>query len=117
MAIPTHLQPHTLSHHTATETVNAYGDPDRVWAEEATFTGWVQQDQRATSNDGARDQPGEQHWLLVTNYTALANRDRVVWAGHPSGSVTFEVWGPPEPAYRRAGELHHIEVTLRVWEG
>jgi len=97
---------------------DAYGDVELDYGASATRTSiraWLQQDQRdETFRDGRA--PLDQRWLLVTNETDVAGRDRIEWADHPAGSVTFEVDGPPEPAYTGAG-LHHLEAGLRVVEG
>jgi hypothetical protein len=77
--------------------------------------GWIQQDQRSEGFTPGRD-PKEQHWLLVTNDPSITARDRVYWGTSPTGPITFEVEGPPEPAYRPDG-YHHTEATLRVLVG
>lgn len=121
MPIPDRLQPHALVHVQPAVTTDVYGDDVRNWtsgvATRTTFAGWVQQDQRGTEHDGARDQPSEQRWALITNYAGLGNGDRVEWTHPVDGSVAFEVWGPPEPAYQGGQGVHHYEATLRLWGG
>lgn len=60
--------------------------------------------------------PEEQLWTMYCNYDALDPKDRVEWAEHPSGTVTFEVEGPPAPWWDPGG-YHHLEATLRVLDG
>lgn len=76
---------------------------------------WLQQDQRSEPHPDGRD-PLDQRWLMLANYSDIRGKDRIEWAGHPSGAVVFVVDGPPEPAYTPVG-FHHMEVTLEIVEG
>jgi len=116
--VPDHLLVHDVVIVHPAEVVDAYNDTTYDYGPAATRTsirGWLQQDQRAESFPDGRD-PLEERWLLVTNHEAIAGVDRVEWAGHPAGAVTFTVDGPTEPAYTPAG-FHHTECTLRILEG
>jgi hypothetical protein len=83
-----------------------------VGAARRDIVGWVQQDRRAEGFHPGRD-PLEEHWLLVTNDLTLTGRDRVQWLTYPAGPITFEIEGPPEPAYRPGTGFHHTEATMR----
>ena len=117
MAIPAHLLPHQVVIVRPATATDAYNNTvlDHDAATRTTVAGWLQQDQRADYFPDGRA-PVEQRWLLLTNHADIATGDRVEWAGHPSGAVTFDVHGPPEPAYD-AGSYHHTETTLRLLAG
>lgn len=77
---------------------------------------WLQQDSRSERFPDGRN-PTEQLWLLMTNHQDIDANDRIEWADHPAGSLTFEVHGPVEPTYRPNSGFHHTEATLRLLEG
>lgn len=116
--VPVLLEPQQLTVMTPAE-----GGPDgfgnATWnyaaATERYILGWLQQDQRSEGFVPGRD-PKEQQWLLITNDHDITARDRIYWGAAPTGPITFEVEGPPEPAYRPGG-FHHTEATLRVLAG
>lgn len=95
----------------ATE-ADRYGGTDKRWdtATETTVKGWVSQQSRSEVVDGREAQVSG--WVLFLHPTAtITGKDRVEWEG-----ITFEVDGPPNPAYSPRG-LHHYEVPLRVVVG
>ncbi|MCP4959664.1 MAG: hypothetical protein GY925_10395 [Actinomycetia bacterium] len=67
------------------------------------------------ASDEGRD-ADEQGWTLLTNETDIVATDRIEWAEHPAGMVTFEVDGPPLPKYE-GSDYHHTRVILRVLNG
>ncbi len=73
----------------------------------------LQQDQRTEQFPDGR-QPGESQWMLFTNDPDIDRADRFE-VDLPTGSVTFEVHGRPEPAY--GDEYDHTETLLRLLEG
>lgn len=112
--LPAHVLPHTVSVVRPATATDDYGNVTRDYGDAATRTeisAWMQQDRRTEPRDDGRD-PLEQRWLLVANHADIQGRDRIEWTDHP----TFEVEGPPEPAYTPAG-YHHVEATLRVVAG
>lgn len=115
--IPDRLLLHTVDVIRPGTTTDAYGNsvPDWDNATSETISARVQQDRRDETFPDGRN-PQEQVWLLFTNHDDISTGDRVTWAGHPTGSVTFEVHGPPEHAYDGVG-YHHVEATLRILEG
>lgn len=118
------LQTQTLTRVRPSSSTDAYGNRVLSYGGTATrtsFIGWMQQDMRVEARPDGRN-PAEQRWLLVCNLADLDTDDRIEWpAGHPAGSLTFAVEGPPEPAYRPPGTgaagFHHVEATLRLLEG
>lgn len=89
-----------------------YGGTDKRWdnAEEATVKGWVAQQSRSEVTDGREAQVSG--WVLYLDPDAtVTGKDRIVWEG-----ITFEVDGPPNPAWTPRG-LHHYEVPLRAVTG
>jgi len=117
--IPDSLLPHSVVKVRPVSSTDGYGDTAYdygVAATRTTISGRVQQDQRSEVHDALRDATS-QTWTLFTNHTDIRATDRIEWAGHPSGSLTFEVWGPPEPAHAGPATAHHMEVTLMVRAG
>lgn len=113
MGIPDSMLPHEVTIVRPATTTDAYGNDVRDYGVAATRTeirAWMQQDRRAEPREDGRD-PLEQAWLMLTNHEDVQGLDRVEWSG-----PTFEVEGPPEPAYTPAG-FHHTEATLRVVTG
>lgn len=124
MAIPGGLLPHTVVRVRPVVATDSHGAETRDYAGGARVTlapggtnggAWLQQDQRADGQTDGRE-AREQQWLLVCNYADITTGDRIEWADHPAGTMTFEVDGPPEPAYEPGG-YHHTEATLRVVSG
>lgn len=119
VTIPAALLVHTVVVVRPATSTDAYGDTARDYgagATRTTISGRVQQDSRSESADALRDS-AEQLWTLFTNHTDIRVLDRLEWAGHPQGSVTFEVVGPPEPTYAGGPDVHHYEVSLRQQVG
>jgi hypothetical protein len=116
--VPAHLLVHTVTVVRPAEVTDDYGNTIYVYDDTATRTdirAWLQQDQRLAPLPDGRD-PLDQRWLLVANDPLIAGVDRVEWADHPAGPVTFTLDGPTEPAYTPGG-FHHTEATLRIVEG
>ena len=114
MSLPTHLLVQSVTKvRPAIPAADARGNiiPDYgVAATRTTVEVWLQQDTRIESFPDGRN-PQEQLWLLMSNDSDWRTGDRVEW-----GAITFEVHGPPEPAYDATG-FHHTEATLRVLGG
>lgn len=77
---------------------------------------WMQQNTGSEDTDQRNAQIGE--WLLLCNPwdvdgdpLTVHGKDRVHWNGQ-----TWEVIGPPGPAYTPT-ELHHYEIRLQSVEG
>lgn len=91
---------------------NRYGDEEKDWTEATTTTvkGWVSQRSGIEDRDHREAQASD--WVLFLHAgTTITALDRVTWSG-----ITFEVDGPPNPAWSPRGE-HHLEVPLRVVVG
>lgn len=119
-AVPGGLLPHTVTLVRPAESTDAYGSTVYDYGPAATRTeirAWLQQDQRRELTGQAQDgrQTQDQRWLLVTNHTDVRALDRVEWTG-PTGPMTFETDGPPEPTYTPRGP-HHTEVGLVIYTG
>lgn len=111
--IPAGLLPHTVTRIRPATSTDTYGNTNYNYASptsSASITAWLQQDDRAEPLVDGRA-PLEQRWLMVTNSQDVLGRDRITF-----GALTFEVEGPPEPAYTPRG-FHHLEATLRVVAG
>lgn len=118
MGVPDHLLVHTATVVHPAETTNDYGDVDYDYGPAATRTeirAWLNQEQRTETYPDGRN-PETEKWLLVTNHEQIAGVDRVEWAEHPAGTVTFTVLGPTAPTYTPDG-FHHLEATLEIVEG
>ena len=119
-AVPGTLLPHTVTLVRPAVSTDAYGSDEYDYGEAATRTSiraWLQQDRRQAVT-GVADEgraPQDQRWLMVTNHPDVRALDRVEWTG-PTGAMTFETDGPPEPSYTPRG-LHHTEVGLRIITG
>lgn len=112
--IPPHLLPHTVQRIRPSTSTDAHGNTVRDYtvppATSADMAAWLQQDNRKEPLADGRD-PLEQDWLMITNETDILGYDRIVF-----GALTFEVEGPPGPAYTPGG-FHHTEATLRKVDG
>lgn len=100
-------------------TTDSHGNDDLDYGAAATRTpisGWLQQDARTETFPDGRN-PAEQMWLMITDHADIDVDDRVEWANHPAGPITFTIHGPVEPAYTPIGGFHHTEATLRVLAG
>lgn len=90
-----------------------YGNSSKDWAHvtETDAVGWVSQ--RAASEDRANGREAQlSEWVLFLDPDVdIVGGDRVTWEG-----LTFEVDGPPNPAWTPRGP-HHLEVPLKVVEG
>ncbi len=103
---------HDVTILTAARAENRYGREEKDWssATETTAKGWVSQSSRSEVIDGREAQVSS--WVLFLHPDAvLDGLDRVRWEG-----ITFEVDGPPNPAWTPRG-LHHYEAPLRVVDG
>ena len=108
----TALLVHDVTIITPGTTTGRYGDAVKDWTT-ATSTpakGWVARTGQQEVNDGREAQVSEWKCFLPAD-AAVTGHDRVTWDG-----ITFEVDGPPVPAWTPRGE-HHIEVPLRVVDG
>lgn len=97
--------------------VDRYGDTLPDWNNPTTTAAKAWISQRGASEDqtaGRNAYIGEWIAYLDDSVTPQAG-DRLAW-----GSTTFEIDGPPLPAYRPTGgtaDLHHWETNLKVIEG
>lgn len=117
--LPANALVHSVDVVRPAQTVNSHGNTDDDYGAAATRTtidGWLQQEQRAETFPDGRN-PLEERWLLMTNHVDVDGNDRIEWAAHPAGPMTFEVHGPPEPIYTPAGGFQHLEATLRILDG
>jgi len=112
MGVPEALLPHTVVRVRPTETTDSHGNTvyDYDPGTRVSMAAWMQQDSRTEPLTDGRD-PLSQDWLMVTNDTDIAGRDRIEW-----NALVFEVDGPPAPVHTPAG-FHHTEVTLKVVSG
>lgn len=118
MGIPEHNLIHTAVVVAPATSTNGYGDTVYDYgagATRTTVTGRFQQDSDAERFPTGRDVL-EQRWTLFTNYSLITGHDRIEWADHPTGAVTFEVFGPPDPQYG-AVSFNHGEIPLRILTG
>ena len=116
--LPAHLLVHEVTVVHPAPVTDAYQNTTYDYgpaASRRSLWAWLQQDQRAERNDDGRGASSEA-WLLMCNDPDIAQHDRVDWAGHPAGAVTFVVDGPPEPTYTPRG-FHHLEATLAIVKG
>lgn len=105
------LLDHDVDILTPTTTADRYGGTTKTGWTETTVKGWVSQRGGSESTDLREAQVGT--WVLFLHPDATIDGiDRVRWEG-----ITFEVDGPPNPAYRPGSGLHHYEVPLRVVDG
>jgi head-tail adaptor len=97
---------HDVTLQTPTRTENRYGDAAKTsWTVE-TVKAWISQSSRTEDSEGR--EAAVSSWVLYVDADTTVSTDmRVVWRG-----LTFEVDGPPLPAWTPRGE-HHQEVTLR----
>lgn len=90
-----------------------YGNPEKAWGSAASqvVKGWVARRGGSEDGDGGREAEIAEWVLFLHPDVTVDGRSRVVWDG-----LTFEVDGPPVPAYTPRG-LHHFEVGLRRVDG
>jgi hypothetical protein len=118
--IPGWLEPAALIVITPTRTgTDSFGNG--IWdygpgAVRRNIVGWVQQHRRTEGFMPGRD-PLEESWLLITNDSGLTGSDRIQWLTYPTGPITFEIEGPPEPVLRPSSGFHHTEATMRAVTG
>lgn len=94
----------------ASSTTDAYGATVPDTDTDTTIKGRIDQSSRTDSL--AMGRVGEvSTWLLLTNVDTLNASDRIV-----DGSHTYEIDGPPWPAYGGTG-IHHYEASLKLMEG
>lgn len=98
---------------TAGTATNRYGDAEKSWgsATSQTVKGWVARRGGSEDRDGGREAEIADWVLYLHPEVTVDGRARVVWGG-----LTFEVDGPPVPAYTPRG-LHHFELDLRRVDG
>lgn len=113
-AIPSALLIHAVAWIVPTSTTDGHGNTKRDYtvppATSTSISGRMQQDQGNEPLSDGRE-PLERRWTLFTNQAGIGGYDRIVFDG-----MTFEVEGPPAPAYGAAG-FHHAEVKLRQVAG
>ncbi len=120
MSLPTALLVHTVTRVRPVVGSDAYNDRtlDYDGGARTSVTGRLvartTSDRRQASDDG-RD-ADLQGWTWLTNDNDLTTDDRLEWAGHPSGTMVFEVDGPPLPKHDGTG-FHHLRAELRVFRG
>ena len=116
--IPGDMLPHMVEvEHPGTRT-DRYGNQVVDWSASTRtpVEAWLQQNTGAEDTDQRDAQIGE--WLMVCNPVdagggplTVHGADRVHW-----GELSFEVIGPPGPAYTPT-EFHHYEIRLKSVEG
>lgn len=91
---------------------DSHGSEIKDWTNPDTITGKGWLAQRFHTEEGALREAEISTWHLTVypNFDVQAH-DRIVIDGQ-----TFEVDGPPRPAWTPRGH-HHTEVTLRIVEG
>lgn len=91
---------------------NRYGGTEKNWAAatSSTVKGWVSQSSRSEVI-GDREAQVSSWSLFLHPDATITGKARVIWEG-----ITFEVDGPPNPAWTPRG-VHHYEVPLRVVDG
>lgn len=114
MPIPAAMLPHTAQRIRPSTSTNAYNDTTRNYTvPPATSTSVVGRFEQNRSSEPRTDgrEPAIREWTFFTNESDITEFDRLTF-----GSLTFEVEGPPAPAYDGAG-FHHLEVHLRKVDG
>jgi hypothetical protein len=118
--IPGDVLPHLVDVEHPGIRTDRYDNPVANWSPGATthadVEAWLQQNTGGEDTDQRDAQIGE--WLMICNPVdrtgqplTVHGQDRVHWQG-----LTFEVIGPPGPAYTPV-ELHHYEIRLKSVEG
>lgn len=118
--IPEGMLPHLVDVTHPGTTTDRYDNEVDDWspgaATHAEVAAWLQQSSGDEDNDQRSAQIAE--WVLICNPEDTAGnalivhgQDRVTWQ-----ALTFEVIGPPGPAYT-PDELHHYEIRLRYVKG
>lgn len=113
----TSLLVHDVTVLTAGSTTDRYGATVKDWgnATERDVRGWVSQREALEDRTDGREAQIQGWILYLPAGDAITGHNRVRW-NDPTPAVTFEVDGPPDPAWSPRGE-HHIEVRLRVVDG
>lgn len=89
------------------------GDSVNDWALATRATSPGRMTQRSQSEVLANREAQLSDWVLyLPADAAITGHERIEWNGE-----TFEVAGPPKPAYARADVAHHLEVSLNRVEG
>lgn len=113
-AVPAALLIHTVAWIVPASTTDGHGNVVRNYtvppAASTSIAGRMQQDQGDEPLSEGRE-PLERRWTLFTNQSGIGGYDRIVFDG-----MTFEVDGPPAPAYGGTA-FHHAEVKLRQVAG
>ncbi|MEU0675476.1 hypothetical protein ABZ330_21795 [Streptomyces sp. NPDC006172] len=112
------MLPHLVDVEHPGSTTDRYGNSVADWSASthAEVAAWMQQNTGAEDADQREALIGE--WLMICNPVAVDGTPltvhgsaRVHW-----GELTFEVIGPPGPAYT-PDEVHHYEIRLKTVEG
>lgn len=112
----TSLLVHDVTILTAASTTDRYNNTVKDWgnATERDVRGWVSQRSQLEDHDQREAQVSD--WILYLDAgDPITGANRVRW-NDPASAVTFEVEGPPNPAWSPRGE-HHVEIPLRVVTG
>ena len=116
--IPGDVLPHLVDVEHPGSKTDRYGNTVVDWSTSthAEVAAWLQQNTGAEDTDQRSAQIGE--WLMLCNPVdssgsplTVRGSARVHWDG-----LTFEVIGPPGPAYTPT-EFHHYEIRLKSVEG
>ncbi|MFI1467644.1 hypothetical protein [Streptomyces wuyuanensis] len=114
------MLPHLVEVEHPGSKTDRYGNTVDDWSPGATTVAeveaWLQQNTGAEDTDQRSAQIGE--WLMICNPVdaegnalTVHGSARVHW-----GELSFEVIGPPGPAYTPV-EFHHYEIRLKSVEG
>lgn len=113
-ALPAHLLIHTVARIRPSTSTDGHGNAVRDYtvppATSTSMVGRVEQNRAGEPREDGRD-AAVRDWTFFTNEADITQYDRIVF-----GSLTFEVEGPPAPAYG-SGAFHHSEVGLRLVSG
>lgn len=112
----------TLMVHTVTIvhpgiTTDRYGNETKNWAtaSRTDTSAWVSRATQLEDRSAGREAEVSTWLAYLPTGVDVAGGDRLEWT--PTGTlITFEVDGPPLPAWAPRGP-HHLEVYLRVVEG
>lgn len=109
----TSLLVHDVTIRRAGTSTDRYGATVKDWgtATDTEVKGWVARSSELEVNDQGREGQSSQWVLFLPAETDIVGGDRVIWR-----STTYEVDGPPNPAWTPRGE-HHVEARLKLVEG